>query len=417
MSKQKIAEIAKKAKQASHSLNTLTSAIKNKVLRSLAKELVLQEAGILKANAKDVKFAKAKGLSAAMIDRLILDAKRIRSMASALREIASLADPVGDVVEKRKQGKIHIKKVRIPLGVIGMIYESRPNVTVDAASLCFKSGNAIILRGGSEAFHSNTFLVRVIQSVLKKHGIDPSVVSMIPYTDRSAIKDMVVLDQYIDLVIPRGGEALMRFIVEHTRVPVIKHDKGVCSIYVDNTAKQKQAVEIIHNAKVQRPGVCNALETLYVHQKIAKKFLPMLFERLDKAGVELRGDGACRKIIPQMKKAAEREYGEEYLDLILSVKVVADVHVAIENAIKYSSNHTDVILTQTKKHADLFVRALSSSCVMVNTSTRFNDGGQLGLGAEIGISTTKLHAYGPMGLKELTATKFVVESDYAIRTG
>lgn len=417
MSKIEIIKIAKGAKEASSSLNTITTAKKNSVLKDLAKVLLSEKKKIIKENDKDVKMARNKGLSAAMVDRLVLNEKRIQGMSDAVLEIASLADPVGEIVEKRKRKGLTIRRIRIPLGVIGMIYESRPNVTVDAASLCFKSGNAIILRGGSEAFHSNTVLVKIMTMVLKKHGIDSRVVSMIPFTDRSAIKDMCELVGWIDVIIPRGGAGLMKYISENARVPVIKHDKGVCSIFVDESAKIQEAIRVIHNAKVQRPGVCNALESLYVHRKISKKFLPELCKVLFESGVEIRGDALARKIVSKIKAAKEADYGTEYLDLILSVKIVKDVQDAIENIIKYSSDHTESILTQNKKNADLFVMALTSSCVMVNTSTRFNDGGELGLGAEIGISTTKLHAYGPMGLKELTTTKFVVESDYKIRTG
>lgn len=415
MSKAQIENIAKHARESSHALSTIPTKNKNAVLKDLAKILVQSSRQIMTENVKDVKAAQKNGLSAALIDRLVLNEKRIHAMSAAVLDVVKLPDPVGEVVEKRKRNGLLIKRVRIPLGVVGMIYESRPNVTVDAASLCFKSGNAVILRGGSEAFFSNKVLVKIISRVLKKNGIDPAVVSMVPGTDRAAMKDLLTMAEYIDVVIPRGGEGLMKFISENSKIPVIKHDKGVCSIFVDESAKISQAIQVIENAKVQRPGVCNALETLYVHKTIAKKLLPKLCAELVHAGVEIRGDDNVRKIIPDAKKATEADYAMEYLDLILAIKTVKDVDDAIKNIIKYSSNHTESILTQNKMNAQKFVRSLSSSCVMVNTSTRFNDGGELGLGAEIGISTTKLHAYGPMGLKELTAVKYVVESNYKVR--
>lgn len=416
MSKKKIIQIARTTKEAAHQLNTLTTAGKNRVLKDLASTLVANTDRIIRANREDVSAAKEKGLQAAMIERLVLDPRRIKGMHDALLEIAALPDPVGEVIASWKRKGLKIKRVRIPLGVIGMIYESRPNVTIDAFSLCFKSGNAIILRGGSEAFQSNKVLVELIRTVLKKNKVNPDVVAMVPFTDRAAMAHLLKLDQYIDLVIPRGGEGLMRFIAENARVPVIKHDKGVCSIFVDESADLERAVRVIENAKVQRPAVCNAVETVYVHKKIAGKFLPRLFEVLDGHGVEIRGDAPVKRILPQVKAAREADFGTEYLDLILAVKTVNDVNDAIRSIRKYSSNHTESILTNNKRNAGIFCRALDSSCVMVNTSTRFNDGGQLGLGAEIGISTTKLHAYGPMGLKELTTAKFVVESDYKVRS-
>ena len=416
MSKSEITKIAQKTHAASQELSAIKTTTKNKILKEIASALIKNKKDIMKVNAKDVNAAKKKGLNAALIDRLVLDEKRIKGMRDAVMDVAKLPDPVGEITEKRKKGKLTIEKMRIPLGVICMIYESRPNVTVDAATLCFKSGNAVILRGGSEAFHSNRYLVSLIQAVLKKNKLSPHIVSMVPQTDRKAMIDLLKLDQFIELVIPRGGEGLMKFIGEHTRIPVIKHDKGVCSIFIDESAPLKNAIEIVINAKVQRPGVCNALESLYVHQKVACKVLPDLCAQLESHGVEIRGDDKVRKTVKDVKKVKEKEFGEEYLDLILSIKVVKDVNDAINNIQKYSSRHTESILTKNKKNAALNVSLLNSSCVMVNTSTRFNDGGELGLGAEIGIATTKLHAYGPMGLKELTTTKFVVNSNYSVRT-
>lgn len=403
------------AKLASRESAGLPTLLKNALLKKIARELVRRGPEIQASNARDLILAKKKKLSAAMLDRLLLDEKRIRAMSLGLVDVARLPDPVGQVVEHRERNGLDIKRVRIPLGVIGMIYESRPNVTVDAAALCLKSGNAVVLRGGSEAFHSNLILTRIMRAVLKQNRVNPDIISMIPFTDRQAMIEMLKLENFIDVLIPRGGENLMRFIRKHSQIPVIKHDKGVCSIFVDESARLDRAVEIIINAKTQRPGVCNALESLYVHCKVAEKFLPDLFSKLTASGVELRGDASSRKIIPEIKRAGETDFGAEYLDLILSVKIVKDVDDAITSIRKYYSHHTESILTERPSNAKKFINALDSSCVMVNTSTRFNDGFELGLGAEIGISTTKLHAYGPMGLAELTTTHYVVESDYRVR--
>lgn len=410
-----IAALAKKTQTSSQALVTLTTAQKNRVLKAIAKELKAQTAAIQKANAKDIKAAIKKGLPEAMIDRLLLNRDRIEGMRQGVLDIAKLADPVGEVTESRLNGPLRIQKVRIPLGVICMIYESRPNVTIDAAALCFKAGNAVILRGGSEAFHSNKILVQLVQKVLKANKVPESVVSMVPNTDRKTLVDLLQLDSFIDLVIPRGGEGLMKFIGETTKIPVIKHDKGVCSLYVDESASIQKAIPLIVNSKAQRPGVCNALESLYVHQKIAPKLLPLLEKDLQRHGVEIRAGQKAKKYFQKAKKATQKDFATEYLDLILSIQVVKDLNEAIATVLNNSSHHTDGILSQNKKNIELFKKSLPSSCVTVNTSTRFNDGGQLGLGAEIGISTTKLHAYGPMGLRELTTQKYVVESDYAVR--
>jgi glutamate-5-semialdehyde dehydrogenase len=416
MSKAKLINLVKKAKVASQTLGILSTAHKNKTLCELADALITLTPDILKANAKDLKVAAQKDMAPAMLDRLTLNEKRVKDMADAVIQVAKLSDPVGQVVEEYNHNQLHIKRVRIPLGVIGMIYEARPNVTIDAASLCFKSGNAVVLRGGSEAFHSNTALLKIFKMVLRRSGLNENTAVMVPFTDRKAMIDLLKLDQYIDVIIPRGGEGLMSFIKEHASIPVIKHDKGVCGIFVDASAKVEPSLKIIENAKVQRPGVCNALETLYVHQDIAPKFLPLLAKKLLPLGVELRGDPAVRKIIPQAGRATKADWSTEYLSLTLAIKTVKGIDDAIANIRKYSSNHTESILTENAKNTALFLNSLDSSCVMVNTSTRFNDGGELGLGAEIGISTTKLHAYGPMGLRELTAIKFVVSSHYGIRT-
>lgn len=415
MTFEQLTKLAKKVKCASADLAALSTENKNAVLTDLATELVHHSSRITKENAKDVKAAEKKVLSPALIDRLVLNDKRIQSMAAAVREVAALKDPVGDVVADYKCNGLHIKRVRVPLGVICMIYESRPNVTIDAASLCFKSGNAVILRGGSEAFHSSKELVKIMGSVLKKHGLDPSVVTLVPDTDRRSMVALLKMDDLIDIVIPRGGSGLMNFVKEHSKIPVIKHDKGVCSIFVDESANLKKSIDVILNAKTQRPGVCNALETLYVHRDVAQKLLPELGEKLRGQGVEIRGDAGVKKILAYAKRATEIDYGTEYLDLILAIKLVKNIEDAIANIRKYYSRHTESILTENPAHVERFLNALDSSCVMHNTSTRFNDGGELGLGAEVGISTTKLHAYGPMGLTELTITRFVVDSSYQIR--
>lgn len=415
MTFEQLTKLAKRAKRASADLAVLSTKKKNAVLTDLANELVRNSSRIIKDNAKDVKAAEKKGLSPALIDRLVLNDKRIQGMAAAIREVVALKDPVGDVVSDYKHNGLHIKRVRVPLGVICMIYESRPNVTIDAASLCFKSGNAVILRGGSEAFHSSKELVRIMGLVLKKHGLDPSVVTLVPDTDRRSMISLLKMDDLIDIVIPRGGGGLMSFVKEHSKIPIIKHDKGVCSIFVDESADLKKSINVILNAKMHRPGVCNALETLYVHRGVVKKILPELGEKLRDQGVEIRGDAGVKKILSYAKRATESDYGAEYLDLILAIKIVKNIEDAIANIRKYYSRHTESILTENPANAERFLNALDSSCVMHNTSTRFNDGGELGLGAEIGISTTKLHAYGPMGLAELTITRFVVDSFYRIR--
>ena len=411
----KIQKIARQAKIASTELSVLPTNKKNKILYDLAHLLWKKQEDIISENQKDVSRAKRKGLSGALIDRLMLNEKRIKAMCEALKDVACLKDPVGEVLEKRQRNGLEIKRVRIPLGVIGMIYESRPNVTVDAAGLCLKSGNAIVLRGGSEAFLSNRVLVKIISQVLKKHHVNPAAVSMVPDTDRKSMIALMQLDCDIDLLIPRGGEELMRFVKKHSKIPVIRHDKGVCSIFVDDSAKINGAISVIVNAKTQRLGVCNALESLYVHKKISSLFFKKLIPELVSRGVELRGDAKIKKEFPFVKKAKEEDFRTEYLDLILSMKIVKDVDDAIQNIRRYSSHHTESILTESKSNAEKFVKSLDSSCVMVNTSTRFNDGGELGLGAEIGISTTKLHAYGPMGLAELTTSRFVVKSRYKVR--
>ncbi|MDO9124344.1 MAG: glutamate-5-semialdehyde dehydrogenase, partial [Deltaproteobacteria bacterium] len=341
----------------------------------------------------------------------------IQAMAKGLREVSRLPDPVGEIVKMwRRPNGLTVGRMRIPIGVIGIIYESRPNVTADAAGLCLKSGNAIILRGGSEAFHSNQAIVHILQKALNKADVPEEAVQIFSRTEREAIQEMLQLEEEIDLIIPRGGEALIRFVATHSKIPVIKHYKGVCHIFVDETADPEMALRICLNAKVQRPGVCNAMETLLVHERIAGGFLPKIAEALRKEGVELRGCPQARKILSGIKEAKEEDWYEEYLDLILSIRVVKGMEEALKHIATYGSLHTEAILTSDYQNAQRFLREANSSCVLVNASTRFNDGFELGLGAEMGISTSKLHAFGPMGLEELTTTKFIVYGEGQIRS-
>ncbi len=412
----KIESIAKKAHLTAPTAAKLATETKNQILEGIAAALLTRQDEIIKANQKDIRAATKNKMTTAMIDRLILDAKRIQAMAHELREVKTLPDPVGEIVKRwTRPNGLEVSRVRIPLGVIGIIYESRPNVTIDAACLCLKSGNVVVLRGGSEAIHSNIFLVKLIRDVLKSQGIDQDIVQILPMTDRKAMGCLVKQSAFIDLMIPRGGESLMKWMEEHSRIPVVKHDKGVCHVYVDESAQVTMAEKIAYNAKVQRPGVCNAMETLLVHEKIAPVFLPSMIQKYKEAGVEVRGDEKARKIGPSIKKATKKDWATEYLDLIVSIRVVSSVDEAIRHIQKYGSTHTESIVTENPKNAEEFLNRLDSSVVLWNASTRFNDGGQLGLGAEIGISTTKLHAFGPMGLEELTTTKFVVKGRGQIR--
>ncbi|WP_281185395.1 glutamate-5-semialdehyde dehydrogenase [Trichlorobacter lovleyi] len=413
---EQVATIAKNARQASIALARLSTTVKNEMLLKMADALEAGTTGLMCENAKDLAAGKEKGLSDAMLDRLMLDAKRIKGMADALREVASLADPVGEVTRmwKRPNG-LMVGKMRIPLGVIGIVYESRPNVTADAAALCLKSGNAVVLRGGSEAIHSNRAIAATLQGVMKELGIPEAALSLIPFTEREGVLEMLKQEELIDLIIPRGGESLIRFVVENSRIPVIKHYKGVCHLFVDASADFEMATRIIINAKTQRPGVCNALETLLIHKDVAAAFIPDFARTLGELQVELRGDEEFRKYAPAAKVATEEDWAAEYLELILACKVVDDMDAAIDHINQYGSLHSEVIVTRDYANAQRFIREVNSSCVLVNASTRFNDGGQLGLGAEIGISTTKLHSFGPMGLEDLTTTKFIVYGDGQVR--
>ncbi len=411
-----IQEMAQAAKAAAKKLGRLSSDQKNAALLSIADYLEREAAFIKAENRKDLIRAEEKGLSAAMIDRLTVKDETISSMVAGLNEVVGINDPVGTMSETwiRPNG-LQVARMRIPLGVIGIIYESRPNVTVDAAGLCLKAGNAVILRGGSEAFHSNQALAQIIYRALADTDLPRNSVQVVPVREREAVLALLKQQEFVDLIIPRGGEGLIRFVVENSKIPVLKHYKGVCHIYVDDDADLDMAQEICFNAKVQRPGVCNSLETLLVHQAAAESFLPPMAERFLRAGVELRGCEATCRILPAAGKAAESDWPAEYLDLILAIKVVEDMDAAMAHIAEYSSNHTEAIVTRNYERAKRFVREVDSSVVLVNASTRFNDGGQLGLGAEIGISTSKLHAFGPMGVEELTTTKFVVLGNGQIR--
>lgn len=409
--------IARQARQASYSLMSLSTAKKNDVLLRIAALLETETEYIQAENDKDLRLGREKGLSAAMLNRLELSDAVIASMIAGLREVCALPDPVGAIREmvKRPNGLL-VGRMRVPLGVIAMIYESRPNVTIDAAALCLKAGNAVILRGGSEALHSNIALATILQRAFAEEGIDANAAQVIPVTDRKAVNIMLGQEQYIDLVIPRGGEGLIRFVTETSKIPVLKHYKGVCHIFVDKDADLDKATPIILNAKVQRPGVCNALEGLLLHQAVAASCLPVIAEELSRHDVELRGCPRCLRILPQMTAAGDDDWGREYLDLKLVVRIVDSLDEARTYIQRYGSQHTEAIITENYSTAQEFIATIDASAVMVNASTRFNDGGQLGLGAEIGISTTKLHAYGPMGLEELTTRKFVVFGQGQVRS-
>jgi glutamate-5-semialdehyde dehydrogenase len=411
-----VLEKAQAAKAASRAMAGIPTKVKNDALNAMATVLIEHADRIKEENAKDVETAKAHGLSSAMVDRLTLTDKRIRGMADGLREIALLPDPVGSVEGmRRRPNGLRIGKLRVPIGVIGFIYESRPNVTADAVGLCLKAGNAVVLRGGSEAIRSNICLAHLLTDAADDVGIPREAISIIETTDREAVTAMLSAEGVIDVVIPRGGEELIRAVVEHSRIPVIKHYKGVCHVYVDADADLDMAETIACNAKVQRPGVCNAMETLLVHKDVAGTFLPRVAERLTEAGVELRGCEETRRIIPGVKEAVKDDWYAEYLDLILAIRVVDSLDAAIEHIAIYGSAHTDAIVTRDYFAAQRFVTMVDSSSVMVNASTRFSDGGEYGLGAEVGISTDKLHARGPMGIEELTTYKWVVYGEGQVR--
>ena len=412
-----MAENAKLVRKASRIVAQLTTLEKNSLLTKMAQAIEDASDFIITENAKDIQAGKDKGLSDAMLDRLLLTKQRIVDIADAIREIVTLADPVGNIANLAlRPNGMQVGKMRIPLGVIAMIYESRPNVTAEAAALCIKSGNAVILRGGSEAIYSNIALANCLHQVLETQGIDKNIVSVIPDTSREIINELLKQRDSIDLVIPRGGEGLIRYVTENSQIPVIQHFKGVCHLYVDKYADLTKAIDILVNGKTQRPSACNSLETLLVHQDIAKEFLPLAAQALaDSAQVKIH---ACEKSLPYFTGATlatDDDYHAEYLAQEIAIKIVTGFNEGIDHINEYSSDHTEVIVTQDTSRSQQFVRAINSSVVMVNASSRFSDGGQLGLGSEIGISTSKLHAYGPMGLSSLTTEKFVVIGDGQVR--
>ena len=405
-----------RARASSRDLARLSSQTKNRALRAMADGLEAAKPGLQEANSLDLDAAEKAGLSRAMIDRLTLSDSVIASMAEGLREVAGQPDPVGEVVRmwKRPNG-LMVGKKRIPLGVIGIIYESRPNVTADAAGLCLKAGNAVILRGGSEAIHSNRAVAQVLARAAGESGVPEGAIQVVGVTDREAVLEMLRLEDHVDLIIPRGGEGLIRFVAENSRIPVIKHYKGVCHVFVDASADLEMAEQIVLNAKVQRPGVCNALETLLVHRDAAEAFLPRIGRSLTTARVEVRGCPETRRFLPEAVAAKVEDWAAEYLDLILAVRVVGSLDEAISHIETYGSLHTEAIVTRDYANAQRFLDEVGSSVVAVNASTRFADGQQLGLGAEIGISTTKIHSFGPMGVEDLTTTKFVIYGQGQIR--
>jgi glutamate-5-semialdehyde dehydrogenase len=411
-----VVKVAERTHKAARNAAKLAMTKKEAILREAASALREQRSFLQEANAKDLEVGRSRGLSKAMMDRLTLSDKVIDDTARGLEEIAAFPDPVGEIVRMwTRPNGMRVGRMRIPFGVIGIIYEARPNVTADAAALCLKAGNAVILRGGSEAANSNEAIVAIFKRVLKEQGADQDIVNLLPTTDREAILHMLELEDLIDLIIPRGGEELIRFVAQNSRIPVIKHYKGVCHLYVDEAADIDMALKLGFNSKVQRPGVCNAMETLLVHKNIAEAYLPEMAKRFTDAGVELRGCEQSRRIVPSMKPATEEDWYAEYLDLVLAVKVVDSIDEAIDHIATYGSLHTESIVTKDYLAAQKFLNEVNSSSVIINASTRMSDGGVYGLGAEVGISTTKIHSYGPMGVEDLTTTKFIVFGDGQIR--
>lgn len=412
-----IQTMARDGREAARLMAKATTDAKNRALRATAALLRQRRHDIRVENEKDLVAAEKAGLTGAKLDRLRMTDRVVEEMAAGLEEVAQLPDPVGAITRMwTRPNGLQVGRMRIPLGVICIIYESRPNVTVDAAGLCLKAGNAVILRGGSEAIHSNGALTRILQEASREGGLPGKAVQLVDTIDRRAVTELVRQEELIDLVIPRGGESLIRFVVEHAKVPVLKHYKGVCHIFVDESADLDMAEIICMNAKVQRPGVCNAMETLLVHEKVAEAFLPRVARALTAAKVELRGCSRTVAILGDIKEATADDWGREFLDLILAVRVVPDMETAVQHIETYGSQHTEAIITSDYRRANQFLQLVDSSVVLVNASTRFNDGYQLGLGAEIGISTSKLHAFGPMGVEELTTTKFVVHGNGQVRT-
>jgi glutamate-5-semialdehyde dehydrogenase len=410
-------QVGLQARAASHKMAQANTNAKNHALENIATAILLNSAKLIAENAKDVAAAKSSGLDPASVDRLTLTEKTIKSMAEGLRQIAALPDPIGEISDmKYRPSGIQVGKMRVPLGVIGIIYESRPNVTADAAGLCLKSGNACILRGGSEAIHSNQAIAACVIQGLREGGLPETAVQVVNTTDRAAVGELITMKEYVDVIVPRGGKSLIARISEDAKVPVIKHLDGICHVYIDDEADLKKAIRIADNAKTHRYGVCNAMETLLVNANVAAKVLPELCAIFLKKGVELRGDDAARKLIAQMKAATEEDWHTEYLAPILSIRVVANLDEAIDHINTYSSQHTDSIVTENYTKAMRFLREVDSSSVMVNASTRLADGFEYGLGAEIGISTDKIHARGPVGLEGLTSQKYIVLGNGQIRS-
>jgi glutamate-5-semialdehyde dehydrogenase len=408
--------LAQAARAAQVQIAAASGAQRRALLEAMAGQLLAGQTGILAANAQDVARAADAGANKATLDRLLLDASRVQAMADALREVAAQADPLGEVTRRdtRPNGVV-VERQRIPLGLVAMIFEARPNVTAEAAALCLKAGNAVLLRGGSEATVSNAAIAACLHAALREAGLPEAAVSLVADTAREHVLELLQLSDLIDLAIPRGGESLIRFVAEHARVPVIKHYKGVCHLYVDRAANIDQAIALLLDGKASRPGVCNALETLLVHRDIAEVFLPKALAALNAHGVAVRGDAAVRSVDASLAEATEADFDAEFLDLIIAARVVDSLDAAIAHIHRYTSDHTEVIATEDPQAAETFVRAIRSSAVMVNASSRFNDGGQLGLGAEIGISTTRLHAYGPMGVEALTIERFVLRGAGQVR--
>jgi glutamate-5-semialdehyde dehydrogenase len=419
--KEQLEQLGRRARKAARALSLLSTEQKNAGLLAIADELESHTDSITAANAKDVAKAKADGLAAPMVDRLVLNEQRIKSMADAVRHIAILRDPVGEIIRDwTPPSGIHITKVRVPIGVVCMIYESRPNVTSDCAALCLKTGNAVLLRGGSDALNSNAAIAQAVQSGCAKAGLPSDAILLVPGTDREAIRHLAEMDRYIDVIIPRGGEALIEVVVSHARMPVVKHSHGLCIVYVDKDADLAMAEEIMLNAKVQRPGVCNAAETLLVHRDVAASFLPQVGRKFAESKVELRVDDSAFPILsaenyPQLKRATDTDWRTEFLDLILAVRVVDSDSDAIEHIERYGSHHSDCIVTASESTAKNFLAAVDSATVYWNASTRFTDGAEFGFGAEVGISTGKVGVRGPMGLEELTTYKYIIRGDGQIR--
>jgi len=412
-----ITQLAKKAKQASHELALVSTDVKNQVLQRMAQAILDNSSYLIKENQKDLKEAQKKNYAKALVDRLTLNDKRLKDMSHCLLDTAKLKDPIGETIATyQRPNGLSIKKVRVPIGVVGIIYESRPNVTSDCIGLCLKSSNVVILKGGKEAFYSNKAIFNVLKNTLKGTSIPPEAVNLIDSTDRKALNVLLGFNQYVDVIVPRGGEGLIEFVAKHSRIPVIKHYKGVCHTFVSHNADLKMAENICYNAKVQRPGVCNAMETMLVEENVAKVFLPAMIARFQKAGVEIRGCPVTKKLVKGVKGATEKDWFTEYLDLILSVKVVKDLKQAIEHINTYGSHHSDAIVTNNREEAEQFLKSIDSATVYVNASTRFTDGYEFGFGAEVGISTDKLHARGPMALEELTTYKYTIEGQGQVRT-